>query len=416
MRVFSPQPRFRIYASPSSYMSVLKDVVHGGTNKGDDCQKLESEIRRRFNVPFSVCVPQARMGIYWAVKAVIKPGQKVILSPYTIVDVINMVICADGVPVFADVERGTCNIDPVEVEKLIDKDTGAVLITHLHGLVCPVDRIIEICKRHHVPLIEDAAQAFGAKFNGKFAGSFGDIGIYSFGRYKNLISFYGGMVVTPHTEIQKKIRSELEAFPYMETGEIGKRVLGCLAKDIATAPFIFQQFVYRIFRFAHLHNIGFINRYVAAEPDINRKYNVPDAYFRRMTPMQARLVMSKIERVENDTSIRINCARIYHEGLSGLKELILPPLRTDGSHIYTAFPVQYSHRDALVRWLMEHRRDIGIQHLKNCAALPGFKNYFRECPRATSTSEDIILLPTYPRYTEGEIRRNIEAIHAFFRR
>jgi len=397
-------------------MSVLKDAVHGGTNKGDDCQKLESEIRRRFNVPFSVCVPQARIGIYWAVKAVIEPGQKVILSPYTIVDVINMVICAGGIPVFADVERGTGNIDPVKIEKLIDKDTGAVLITHLHGLVCPVDRIIEICKRHHVPLIEDAAQAFGAKFNDKFAGSFGDIGIYSFGRYKNLISFYGGMVVTPHTEIQKKIRSELEAFPYMETGEICKRVLGCLAKDIATAPFIFQQFVYRIFRFAHLHNIGFINRYVAAEPDINRKYKVPDAYFRRMTPMQARLVMSKIERVENDTSIRINYARIYYEGLSGLKELILPPLRTDGSHIYTTFPVQYSHRDALARWLMEHRRDIGIQHLKNCAALPGFKNYFRECPRATSTSEDVILLPTYPRYTEGEIRRNIEAIHAFFRK
>lgn len=416
MNVFSPQPRFRIYASPSSYMSVLKDVVHGKMDQGDDCEKLEKEICRRFNVPFAVCVPQARIGIYLAVKAIIKPGQKVILSPYTIVDVINMVICAGGVPVFADVERNTCNIDSVEIEKLIDKDTGAVLITHLHGLVCSIDRIVKICREHNIPLIEDAAQAFGAGFKDRLAGSFGDIGIYSFGRYKNLISFYGGMVVTPHTEIQKKIRSELEAFPYMETGNICKRVLGCLAKDIATSPLIFQQFVYRIFRFAHLHDIGFINRYVAAEPDLNRKYKVPDTYFRRMTPMQARLVMSKIESVENDTSIRIKYARIYHEGLSDLKELILPPLRTDGSHIYTAFPVQYFNRDALARWLMEHRRDIGIQHLKNCAALPGFNNYYGECPRATAVAKEVILLPTYPRYTEGEIRRNIEVIQEFFRK
>lgn len=130
--------------------------------------------------------------------------------------------------------------------------------------------------------------------------------------------------------------------------------------------------------------------------------------------MQARLVMSKIEKVENDTSIRIKYARLYHEGLSSLKELILPPLRTDGSHIYTTFPVQYSHRDTLARWLMEHRRDIGIQHLKNCAALPGFQSYDGECPRATSTSKDVILLPTYPRYTEAEIRRNIEVIQEFF--
>lgn len=414
--VLSPQPRFRIYASPSCYLAVLKDVVQGKENQGDDCQQLESEIRRRFNVSFSVCVPQARMGIYWAVKAVIKPGQKVILSPYTIVDVINMVLCAGGVPVFADVERGTCNIDPVEIKKLIDKDTGAVLITHLHGLICSIDRIVNICREHNIPLIEDAAQAFGAKFKDKFAGSFGDIGIYSFGRYKNLNSFYGGMLVTSREDILKKIRSELDTFPYMETGQFGKRAAGCLVKDMATSPIVFQTFVYGIFRFAHLHDIGFINRFVAAEPDISRKYNVPDAYFRRMTPMQARLVLSKIESVEKDTSVRINYARIYHEALAGLRELVLPPLRTDGSHIYTSFAIQYSNRDALVRWLMEHRRDIGVQHLKNCAALPEFKNYFRECPRATTTSENVILLPTYPRYTEGEIRRNIEVIHAFFRR
>ncbi|MFC1830186.1 DegT/DnrJ/EryC1/StrS family aminotransferase, partial [Thermodesulfobacteriota bacterium] len=246
--------------------------------------------------------------------------------------------------------------------------------------------------------------------------SFGDIGIYSFGRYKNLISFYGGMLVTPHEEIQNKVRSELDTFQYMTKVEILKRVAGCLVKDIATSQFIFQHFVYRIFRFSHLNNIEFINQYVAAEPDLNRKYKVPDSYFRRMTPMQARLVSSRIENVENDTAVRMKYASIYHEELADLKELILPPLRTDGSHIYTTFPVQYRKRDSLVRWLTKHRRDIGVQHLKNCAELKAFRDYFRKCPRASAIAEEVILLPTYPRYTEQEVRRNVKVIRTFFRR
>jgi len=396
-------------------MSIARDVVGRETKTGDDCRRLESEVRRYLDVPFSVCVPQARVGVYLSLRAAIQERQEVVLSPYTIADIVNMVVCAGGVPVFADVERSTCNIDPAEVRKLIDKNTGAVLITHLHGLACPVDKLLDICQRHQVPLIEDAAQAFGARLNGRYVGSFGDIGVYSFGRYKNVTSIYGGMVVTPHIGIQEKVRCELDAFPYMEAGSILKRAIGCLVRDIATAPFVFQQLVYRVFRFACLHNLGFINRYVASEPKLTRKDVVPHAYSRRMTPMQARLILRKIGSVEKDTSVRIEYARMYHEGLSDLKALILPPLRLDGSHIYTSFPIQYSHRDRLVRWLMKHRRDIGTQHLRNCAALPEFSDYHRACPVAGAVSREVILLPTYPRYTAEEVKRNIDAIRAFFR-
>src|SRR6185503_17787272 len=102
-----------------------------------------------------------------AVKALIKPGRKVILSPYTIADVVNMVVCAGGEPVFADIERETCNVDAAEVERLIDDQTGAVMVTHFYGLACDIERIAKICKDRNVPLIEDAAQAFGVRVNGK---------------------------------------------------------------------------------------------------------------------------------------------------------------------------------------------------------------------------------------------------------
>lgn len=416
MGIFSPQPRFRIYTSPSSYIRVFKDMFLGEICKGDDCIKLEKEIMQYVGLPFAICVPQARVGIYQAVKASIKSGQTVILSPYTVADVVNMVVCAGGVPLFADIERETCNINPDEIKKLIDNDTGAVLITHLHGLICSNGRILEICRNNNVPLIEDVAQAFGSKLNGCFAGSFGDTGIFSFGRYKNLTSFYGGMVLTPHSEIHEKISAELNMLPYMGFGAIYKRAIGCLAKDIATSQPLFQALIYRLFRLGYLHNIGFINRYLETELDLNRKETIPESYQRRMTPMQARLVLSKIKQVERDNITRIKYARIYHEGLSDLSELILPPMRSDGSHIYTSFPVQYHERNSLVRWLMEHRRDVAVQHLKNCADLPAFKKYFRECPNASAAAREVILLPTYPRYSEREVRLNIRLIREFFRK
>ena len=414
MKIFNPKPRFRIYSTIASYMIVLTDVVFRRIHKGQDCDILQEEIKTRFNVKHSICIPQGRVGIYLAIKALINPGQEVILSPYTIADVINMVICAGGIPVFADIERETCNIDPAEIEKLINKNTGAVMITHLHGLACDMDRIVEICKIFNVPLIEDAAQAFSAKYNGKTVGTFGDIGVYSFGMYKNLTSFYGGMIVTKHTNTYNKICEERNTFPFSEINWFLKKFIKGLFTTIVTSTPLFQLLVYRIFRFGHLHNIRFINRFVETELDLTEKDEIPDNYLRKMTPMQARLVLLKIDNVEDDNLIRIQYAQIYHDGLFGLPGIILPPLKIDESHIYTYYPIQCHDRKALMRWLMKCRSDVGVQHLKNTADLPAFNKYFRNCPVARETAKSVILLPTYPSYSRKMIKKNINSIQSFF--
>jgi perosamine synthetase len=413
---FAPRSRFRLYTSIPNYFSIFKDGFLGKSHKGDDCEKIETAIQNCSNVAFATCVPQARVGIYLAIKSIINPGQKVILSPYTITDVINMVICAGGVPVAADIDRETCNIDPDQIERLINKDTGVVFITHLHGLACPIDRISEICKRHNVPLIEDSAQAFGAKYEGKMVGSFGDAGIYSFGLYKNLTAFYGGMVVTPHIGVSQKIRAELETYPFKDLGILLSKVGSGLMRDFFTFRPLFQLFTYWMFRFGYLHRIKAINRFVETELDQSQKKQIPDNYLRRMLPLQARIALSNLDRVGRDNATRICFAQIYHEGLNDLQELILPPLRSDGSHIYQYFPIQYKERDVLVRWLMSKKRDIGIQHLKNVGDLPAFKEYNWDCPNARATAGETILLPTYPQYSESQIRRNVQEIRSFFKK
>jgi dTDP-4-amino-4,6-dideoxygalactose transaminase len=148
--------------------------------------------------------------------------------------------------------------------------------------------------------------------------------------------------------------------------------------------------------------------------DLSGKTEIPENYLRRMTPMQARLLLSRIDLVDHYSDIRIKYAKMYHEGLSGIPGLILPPLRTDGSHIYSYFPIQYKDRKELLYWLALKCRDVGAQHLKNCADLPAFKDFYRDCPNTRATAEQVILLPTYPAYSEKEVEQNIRVIREFF--
>jgi len=407
-------PRFRLYTRAADYAAFLKDLLLGRLTEGGDVERLEREIASWCGMRYALCVPQGRVGIYLAVKAAIEPGQKVVLSPYTITDVINMVICAGGVPVFADIERCTTNIRAEEVERLIDGQTGAVMVTHLHGLACDIERIAAICKARNIPLIEDAAQSFGAKVRGRVVGAFGDVGVFSFGLYKNVTAFYGGVVVTNSEALHRSMRAELENVPYMSPVMLFAKAAKALVTDMVTAPLLFKPLVYWLFRFGYLHRIQAINKYVTVELDTSRKNALPAAYLRRFLPAQARMVLRQLPHVDENAAVRIRYARFYHEGLSGLPGLIMPPFRDDGSYVYNYVPMQYRDRAALVRWVMQHRRDMAVQHLKNCASLPAFAQEYRDCPDAEATAAQTILLPNYPAYGEDEVRRTIAVIRRFF--
>ena len=409
----APNARFRLYTRPSDYGHFLWTLLTGTAGTGDDIARLEREIETRYAVPHAICVAQGRVGIYLAVKAVITPGHYVVMSPYTIADVVNMVICAGGVPVFADIDRPTTNVTANTIEPLLAAGVGAVLVTHLHGLACDIEAIAALCKARGIPLIEDAAQAFGARVRGQAVGTFGDVGVFSFGMYKNVTAFYGGALVTKHDAVDRMVRAELAGAPGMPMGTLYTKVVKALVTDVVTAPLLFKSVVFWIFRFGHLHDIHAINRFVTVELDTSRKRALPDTYLRRFLPVQARMVLRQLARVDDDAAERIRYAKMYHEGLSGIPGLITPPFREDGTHVYNYFPVQHVRRDALVRWAMRQRRDMAVQHLKNCAGLPSFAPEYRDCPHAEQTAAQVVLLPNYPGYGEASVRRNVDVIRQF---
>lgn len=409
---FGPHPRLRIYTTFNSYFSFLTDLIFFRIRKGNCVEKLEKALAQKLNVASAVCVPMARTGVYLTLKHLVKPGRSVIMSPYTIADVVNMVVCAGCAPIFCDIEQSSCNLDPNKIEKLIDENVGAVLVTHLHGISAEIKKILAICRKHNLPLIEDTAQSLGASEDNQMLGAIGDVGIYSFGMYKNVNCWYGGAIVSNNKKLIDDIRSEINKYGYPSNLFILKRILKGLLTDLLTLPLFFELLTFWIFRFGFFNDIKWINKRIEIELDLKLKDKIPNHYLTRLTPWQARLALTQLDNIETNRKNRLAKANVYYEGLKNIEELILPPNKE--SNAYLTFPVQYCDRKKMLRWLMFNNRDVAAQHLKNCADLPSFSAWRRDCPVARKTANEVLLLPVYPRYPRSEAEKNVKIIQSFF--
>jgi len=415
MPIFSPQARFRINSEWKDYALAMQSLVFG---YGDSVSRNEFEraVAEKVGVKHAICTAQARVAIYLTFRFLIAPGDEVILSPNTIADVINMVIVSGGKPVFCDIEPSTGNIDPERVEACLTPRTRAVFATHLYGLVAPMQRLRDICAKHQLLLIEDAAQAFGAKQDGINVGALSEAGIFSFGMAKNLMSFWGGMIVTNNDELARNIRNIIDGWPVISRKKLAKKVFSCFVKDVATLNIVFGPLLFPLFRMAYRNNISSITRLMESELDLSRKEHFPTAYEEQLSPLQAKIALSKLYRVEDDFSHRLACARLYYEGLKDIEQLTLPPMLENGSHVYNYYPIGCDERTAFRQYLLEQRRDIALQHIKNTADLSAFKDFYRDCPHTRKWAMRTLMFPNYSRYPLSEVEKNVAAIRAFFGR
>lgn len=174
---------------------------------GDMIRKFEAEFSRMFQTPYAMTINSATSGLSAALGAAnIGPGDEVITTAISFNATALSILLFNSIPVFADVNIKTFCLDPHEVEKAITSRTKAILVVHLLGKPADMDAIMEIARRHKLLVIEDAAQAIGTKYNGKYVGTIGDIGIFSFQETKNITTGEGGMVVTGNPEFARKVR------------------------------------------------------------------------------------------------------------------------------------------------------------------------------------------------------------------
>ena len=407
------QPRLKLQHGTGSYPAMLREIFGRGRSATADRAKVEEELAAYLGTAHVVHTPMCRTGIYLALKHLIKPGQDVIMSPYTIADVINMVLAAGGKPVFADVDRNHCNLAMASIEAAIGPNTGAVLVTHLHGIAADIEAIAALCKRHNVPLVEDAAQAFGAEVNGRKLGSFGDAGIFSFGMYKNINSWFGGAVCTDRSELAIALAQELAHQPRQSAGMLLTRMVKGLLTDLVTSRLVFGLLTRQLFRIGLVHNVRLINRFIETELDSSRNDTLPPHYLHHSSGTQLALLSQQLHAIAPLNDERRAYATKYWKALHDAPGVTVPALSL--GNVYSAFPIQVQDRHALLCRLLQNGCDVAAQHLKNCADLDSFAEFESDCPNARACAASVILLPTWPGYGERQVQRNIDAILAYSR-
>jgi len=180
--------------------ALLSQVIESGTlncTKGTVVRELEAEFAQQCGMPFARAVNSGTAAVHAAVAAIDpEPGDEIITTAITDMGALTPILYQTAIPVFADVDPATFNITAETIEPRITERTRAIIATHLFGYPCDMDPILELAASRNIPVIEDAAQAFGTEYHGRRAGTMGAIGCFSFQQGKHMTSGEGGLVVS----------------------------------------------------------------------------------------------------------------------------------------------------------------------------------------------------------------------------
>jgi dTDP-4-amino-4,6-dideoxygalactose transaminase len=340
--------------------AVLKVLDHGLFILGPEVRQLEEKVAELCTVAYGVGVACGTDALLLSVAAAgIGPGDEVITPDYSFFASAGVISRVGARPVFVDIEEDTYNIDPARIEKAITPKTKAVMPVHLFGQVADMDLILETARKHNLVVIEDAAQAIGAEYRGRPAGSFGDFGCFSFYPTKNLgAAGDAGMIVTGNSDHNENLRM--------------------------------------------LRMHGWKKKYF---PEII-------GYNSRLDSIQAAILLVKLEYLKEWTEQRRRHAQRYDKAFAGTA--IKTPVAGDYAyHIYNQYTISVGNREELMATLRE--KQIGHEiyypapfHLLECYKEMGFKK--GDFPISEKAAENVVSIPVYPEMTDEEQDEVIEVV------
>jgi dTDP-4-amino-4,6-dideoxygalactose transaminase len=321
---------------------------------GPEVSGLEEEVARYSRCAHAVACASGTDALLLSLKALgIGPGDEVVTSAYSFFASAGVVVNAGATPVFLDIDPSTYNLDPHRLEAAITPGTKAVIAVHLYGQCCDLTAVKAVCEKKKVWLIEDAAQAIGAEWEGRRAGSVGDLGCFSFFPSKNLgAAGDGGMVVAQDAGLADRVR---------------------LLREHGARP-----------------------KYYHALVGTNS----------RLDALQAAILRVKLKHLDRWSEKRALNASRYDQLLEGSR--IGRPFR-DGRarHIYNQYVVRVPDREAVRTRMTE--RGVGNEvyypvplHLQQCFAMLG--HHPGDMPHAEAAARETLALPIYPELTEEQIR------------
>jgi len=369
-------PFFKNYWSQKDIKYVNK-VIKRGTHwaNGPEIEQLEQKIAHYIGTKYAVTFNSGTSALFGILASLGVKDKEVIVPSFTFIATANVVLHAEGKPVFADIEKTTFGLDPVDVEQKITSKTVAIMPIHYAGIPCNIVEIKKIADKHNIHVIEDAAESLGAKYRQKRVGSMGLAGMFSFTPTKIISTGEGGIVTTG----SKKLFEELKLF----------RSHGRLETE------------------NYFETIKYLD-YIKL------------GYGMRMPSICAAQGLAQFENLDLIISKRKKIAQRYNQKLASIKNVKLPHISTDSEAIFQMYSILVKPGRTMRNKLQKYLKAKGI--VTKVYFEPIHKTYFydkvlkikADLPITEKCSAQVLSLPIYPDLELVEQEYIINTIKKFF--
>jgi dTDP-4-amino-4,6-dideoxygalactose transaminase len=333
---------------------------------GPQVQAFEEEVAKYCGTKFAVGVASGTDALLLALRAAgVGPGDEVLMPTFSFIATADSVSLLGAIPVFIDIDPSTFAVDPAQLESKITPRTRAILPVHLYGHPAEMDPISSVAQRHNLKVIEDNAQAIGAKYKHRKTGGLGDLGCISFFPSKNLGGYGdGGMIVTNSESHAKHLRV--------------------------------------------LRNHGSAKKYYATEQGWNS----------RLDEIQAAILRVKLRHLDHWGVARRKNANSYSQLLKAVPGIVTPAEAPWAEHVYHQYTIRVVDRDRVQSVLTDQGIGTTVYYPTPMHLQPVFANlgyHEGDLPQAEQAAKEVLSLPIYAELTREQINRVVAAIAAAVR-
>lgn len=350
--------------------AISRVIKQGQFILGPEVEALEEEVASYCGTKFAIGVASGTDALHLALLGCgVRPGDEVITTPFTFIATAEAITQCGAIPVFADIDPRTYNIDPAQIEPKISPKTRAIILVHLYGQPADMEPILQIGKKHNLKVVEDCAQALGAEYKGKKVGSLADAGCLSFFPAKNLGAYGdGGMVVTNDRQIAE--------------------VVGMLRK--------------------HGSKVAY--------------YHLLPGFNSRLDALQAAILRVKLKHLDNWNRLRREKAALYTQLLSQIDGIEPPYIERHSisSANYYTIRLKNSHikRNELRKYLESKGTSTAVYyplslHLQEVYKPLGYKP--GDFPDSEQAQEQVLSLPMYPELSQEQIEEVVSEVDKFLK-
>lgn len=352
---------------PAEAAEKVADLIKSGwINRGAKAEEFENEFRRKFGFLYVLSVNSCTSALRLAYTiAGGRPRGEIITTPYTMVATNTAILEAGYTPIFADVKYGTANIDPSDIECRINDKTLGIAVVHYAGYPCNMREIYNVASDHSLWVVEDAAQALGATYQGHFIGAKAKFACFSFQAVKHITTADGGMFTTCHPQIHDEARERI--WFGIDKKKRVKTPLGSFPKDII--------------------HLGF-------------KYGMND--IAAVMGIEGLKVFDKVFKRRGEI------ARRYREEFESVEGLTLMDQEPNKVSANWLFPIHVERRLEFAKKMRERGIEVAVHNWRNDQYM--LFGGLRDLPNTKRVNEDIIHIPLHAELTDEEVEHVVSTI------